>query len=88
MLAVATTFVFHATQQASINYYKGHDLFVQGDYEAAASYFARAVALDPEYKEALTELAYSLLWTGRSEESIHVFQQLLLLEPDLMKSNC
>lgn len=76
-----TTFVYHATQQADIQYFRGHDLFVRGKYGEAIPFFEKAVSRKSKPAEAMTKLAYAYLWTGRTKEALGVFENLLVLDP-------
>ncbi|MCM8761281.1 MAG: tetratricopeptide repeat protein [Candidatus Omnitrophica bacterium] len=77
-----TTFVYHSTHQAEINYYKGHRYFEKAHYTKAIPYFKKAIAIDPRRLDALRELGYSCQWTGRHSEAIEAFEKLLALRPD------
>jgi tetratricopeptide (TPR) repeat protein len=61
---------YHLTQQADINYYQGHRMFLAGKYRPAIPFFQTALEEDPGKKEAILELGYSYLWTGSPKKAI------------------
>ena len=81
-IAAATTFIYHNTQQADMNYYRGHRLFEKGEYDEAIKFYKKTLILAPSYIEALEDLAYSHQWTKRHKEAINAFQKALLLNPE------
>ena len=80
-IAVTTTFIYHNTQQADINYYRGHRLFEKGEYDKAVRYYKNAVSINPEHLEALRELGYSYQWTKKHADAIDAFLKALALKP-------
>lgn len=85
LTSVATTIVYQNTQQADINYYKGHGYFEKGEYDKAMEFCEKALAINPYHKGALKDLAYSCQWTGDFERAIEVFNQFLSIEPGSYK---
>lgn len=81
-IAAGITFLYYSTQQANINYYKGHHLFLNGEYASAIPYYEKALEIDPSKIKALREIAYSYMWTERGAESIKYFNRALALNPD------
>lgn len=79
--AIATTLIYHQTQQADINYYQGHKLFEKGAYDKATKFYEQALKIKPSYADALKDLAYCYQWTNRYEKTIEVFQKALLSSP-------
>ncbi|MCQ9206722.1 MAG: tetratricopeptide repeat protein [Omnitrophica bacterium] len=81
-IAVTTTFIYHNTQQADINYYRGHRLFEKGEYDKAIKFFKKSLLINPANQDAVTELAYSYQWTDNYEKAMSNFQRALSFEPD------
>jgi tetratricopeptide (TPR) repeat protein len=81
LLALATTLVFHWTQQARINYYSGRKFFTRGQYEQALPFFRRAYRDLPASFEIIRDLAFTLQWTGHSPDSIPLLEKALALKP-------
>jgi tetratricopeptide (TPR) repeat protein len=81
VVTVFTSFVYHISQKADINYYLGHRFFVRGEYEKAIPLFERSAEEGSRRVETYKELAYSYLWTGRSERSIILFRDLAAESP-------
>jgi len=80
--AAGVTFLYHSTQKISINYYKGHHLFLEGKYDEAIPYYEKALEMDPAKTKALREIAYSYMWTKRPEEAARYFNKALALNPE------
>jgi tetratricopeptide (TPR) repeat protein len=59
----------------------------RGDFEAAASYYRRAVSLRPEIAELQANLGLMYYQTGKDETAIAAFQKALRLKPDLFVPN-
>ena len=85
LLTFLTAFTYHLTQQADINYYQGHRLFLKGNYEQAIPFYVRAVEEGSARMETYKELAYCYLWTGNSEKSIQLFNDIAAQRPDDFK---
>ena len=81
-IAVGITFLYYSTQQANINYYKGHHLFLNGKYVSAIPYYEKALEIDPSKIKALREIAYSYMWTERPEKAVEYFNKALVLKPE------
>jgi len=56
-IAVTTTFIYHNTQQADINYYRGHKLFEKGEYDKAIKFYQKLLAEHPGLKDILYYLS-------------------------------
>lgn len=80
--AIATTLLYHQTQQADINYYQGHRYFEAGEYDKAMKFCEKALAINPSHKGALRDFAYSCQWIGDFKRAVGAFNQLLSMEPD------
>jgi tetratricopeptide (TPR) repeat protein len=84
-ITVATTFIYHRSQQSDINYFKGHRYFEKRKYNAAIKLYEVALTREPAHIDALTELAFSYQWTKRYSEAIATFQKALSIKPDSIK---
>ena len=82
LLTFLTVFIYHFSQQADINYYQGHRLFLKGNYEQAIPFYVKAVEEGSSRRETYKELAYCYLWTGKSEKSIQLFEDVSTQKPD------
>jgi len=82
VLAAGTTVAYHLTQQDDINYYKGHRLFVRGQYRQAIPFFQKAIMIDPRRLDAVTDLAYAYQWTGANAKAIECFTRILAAAPN------
>ncbi len=82
VIAAGITFLYYSTQQANINYYKGHHLFLKGEYVSAIPYYEKALEIDPSKIKALREIAYSYMWTERPEKAVEYFGRALVLKPE------
>ncbi|MBU9889241.1 MAG: tetratricopeptide repeat protein [Candidatus Omnitrophica bacterium] len=85
-VAAGTSLIYHETQKAEIYYYKGRGHFFKGDYERAIPLYERTLSFEPAHREALTELAYACLWSGKPEQAINHFQRLLALDPESLRA--
>jgi tetratricopeptide (TPR) repeat protein len=54
----------------------------QGNYEEAITYFDKALAIDPNYKEALNGKGDALVDQGNYEEAITYFDKALAIDPN------
>jgi len=81
-LTALTAGTYHLTQQAEINYYQGHRLFLKGSYEQAIPFYVKSVEEGSTQRETYRELAYCYLWTGKSEKSIQLFKDVTAESPD------
>jgi len=79
--AIATTLLYHQTQQADINYYQGHKFFEKGEYDKAMKYCEKTLAINPSHQGALMDLAYSCQWTADFKRAIEAFRQVLSIKP-------
>jgi len=82
IVAFFTTFTYHLTQRADMSYYQGHRLFLKGKYAKAESHYTKAIEEGSTRRETYEELAYCYLWTGNSERSIQLFQDIVVWDPD------
>ena len=82
LVTLSTAFTYHFTQQANINYYQGHRLFLKGKYDKAISFYVKAIEEGSSRRETYKELAYCYLWTGKSEKSIQLFKDVSTQKPD------
>jgi tetratricopeptide (TPR) repeat protein len=74
--AAATSFLYHYTQQAKINYYQAHRLFLKNNYDSAIPYYKRSLQIDRSQPEALQELAYAYLWAQKARKALPIFEKL------------
>jgi len=81
LCAIGTTVVYHRTQQADINYYKGQRHFEKGDFDKAIRFYKESLSFNPRNPLALRELGYSYQWTKRYKEAIDAFNKALSLKP-------
>lgn len=81
LITVFTSLGYHISQKADINYYRGHRFFSRGEHEKAIPFFERSIEEGSRRVETYKELAYSYLWTGRSERSIGLFRSLTAESP-------
>ena len=82
LTSVATTLIYQNTQQADINYFKGHKYFEKGYYSKAIKFYEKVLLIDPARLDALTDLARCYQWTKRYEQAIDAFQKSLLITPE------
>ncbi|MFC1479933.1 tetratricopeptide repeat protein [Candidatus Omnitrophota bacterium] len=82
LVTLSTAFTYHFTQQADINYYQGHRLFLKGKYEKAIPFYAKAIEEGSDGRDTYKELGYCYLWTGKSEKSIQLFEDVAAKKPD------
>ena len=85
LVTLSTAFTYHLTQQADINYYQGHRLFLKGKYEKAIPFYTRAIEEGSGRTKTYKELAYCYLWTGKSDKSIQLFLDIAAKNPDDLK---
>jgi len=85
VISALTTLAYHSTQQADINYFQGHRLFLKGNYVQAVPHYKAALEIDPLKISASKELAYSYLWTGRPEKAIKLFRDIVSRDPSNRK---
>ncbi|MFO8053322.1 MAG: tetratricopeptide repeat protein [Candidatus Omnitrophota bacterium] len=76
IIAALTSFFYHYTQQAEINYYQGHRFFLKGNYDLAIPYYQRSLEIEPSQPKAARELAYSYLWAKDAREALPLFKKL------------
>ena len=76
-----TTLFYQNTQQANINYHRGHRLFEKGKYDKAIKFYKRSLTINPSGLDALKEIAYSYQRTGRYEKAIEAFEEVLSRNP-------
>ena len=82
LTSVATTLFYQNTQQADINYFKGHKYFEKGYYSEAIKFYKKVLLIDPARLDALADLARCYQWTKRYEQAIDAFQKSLLITPE------
>jgi tetratricopeptide (TPR) repeat protein len=81
VLAAGTTVTYHLTQQEDISYFKGHRLFVRGQYRQAIPLFQKTLSLNPRRLDALREIACVYQWTGANKKAIEYFTKILAVTP-------
>ncbi|MCF7873335.1 MAG: tetratricopeptide repeat protein [Candidatus Omnitrophica bacterium] len=81
VVAGLTSFLYHYTQQAEINYYQGHRLFLNGNYSKAIPYYKNSLKADHRQFKAKKELAYSYFWTDNPKKSIPLFEDISKKNP-------
>ncbi|MCF7893374.1 MAG: tetratricopeptide repeat protein, partial [Candidatus Omnitrophica bacterium] len=81
IIAAATSFLYHYTQQAKINYHQGHRLFLKGNYSKAIPYYKNSLKVDPRQLKVKKELAYSYFWTDNPKKAIPLFQDISKKNP-------
>jgi Flp pilus assembly protein TadD len=72
----------NATTAAQAEHNQGFHFHLQHQMEEAEPFYQRAVALDPDFKEAWMNLGLVLLARGRPEEALSCQRQALCLDPD------
>lgn len=77
VLAFGTTAAYNYTQQSDINFYQGHRLFTHGDYRSAESFLRKSLDVSPSRTDALREIGYCYLWTGRHAQAIDSFEKVV-----------
>ncbi len=60
---------------------------VRGDFEAAAKFYRKAVAIHPEIPELKANLGLMYYQTGKDEQAIEAFRQAIQQKPDLFVPN-
>ena len=55
LIAALTTLTYHLTQQADMNYYQGHRLFLKGDFRQAIPFFQETLEIDPKKTGAMNK---------------------------------
>jgi protein O-GlcNAc transferase len=60
----------------------GFGYVLQGDYEKGEAYYDRAIALDPDYEQALMNKAALRLLAGDKEAARMLLQNVLRLNPE------
>ena len=61
---------------------RGEELLATKEYEAAAENFRKALAIHPDYPEALVNLGKALEAQGEDDEAVTDFQKAIKLAPD------
>ncbi|MFA5411276.1 MAG: tetratricopeptide repeat protein [Candidatus Omnitrophota bacterium] len=79
--ALATTVVYHRTQQADINFYRAQRLFKEGEFEKAIPFYQKSLQSDPFRREAIENLAYSYQWTKKHKEATKLFKDITAKNP-------
>ena len=64
---------------------KATPLLVQGNYRQAIQYYDKALAMDPNYKRALTEKRWCVYNLGNYTQAIKYFDKALAMDPNLKK---
>lgn len=80
-LAFATTKIYHNTQQADINYYQGHRLFVTGKIAKAIPFYKKSLSIDSNRLDSLRDLAYCYQWTNQFDRAIDCFRKIIKRNP-------
>ncbi len=68
------------------NYKAGRDLFKKNNYSSALYYFQKAVELDPNNVDYLTELAIAHYKLKNYDEAIRTYEKIISLHPDNVSS--
>lgn len=77
VLALGATAAYNHTQQSDINFYQGHRLFMHGEFRAAESFLQKSLEYSPQRTDALREIGYCYLWTGRHAKAIESFETMI-----------
>lgn len=80
--AATTSFLYHYTQQAKINYYQAHRLFLKNNYNLAIPYYQKSLEIEPSQAKAARELAYSYLWAKDTRHALALFKKLSKNNPE------
>ena len=59
----------------------------RGDFEAAAEFYRKAIAIHPEIPELKADLGLMYYQTGEDQQAIDAFSQAIHLKPDLFVPN-
>ena len=68
-------------QGAEAAYLEGRILEIEGDYQAAVASYERAVAIQPDHRDARFRLAYRVDLMGRDEDAISHYERLRQIFP-------
>lgn len=82
VVTVATTVVFHVTQQVKISFYRGKVLYDSGEYRAAVPFFSAALQHAPGDDEALRYFALSAHFSGQNRIASVLLQRVVSAHPD------
>ncbi len=61
---------------------RGHEALQQGMYDQAIEHYDRALAIDPNYTDALNGKGVALASLGRYQEAIEYFDRVLAIDPE------
>jgi len=64
------------------HYDRAVDCIAEGDHEGAVAAYREALALDPDYADALEGLSMALADLGRFDEAIAAAERVVALVPD------
>ncbi len=67
---------------ANVHFLKGYSLIELGEYEEAIAAYDQALAIKPDYHEALYNKGIALSAIGRNEDAIAAYDQALAIKPD------
>src|SRR5688500_6608248 len=67
-------------------YNKGNELFNDGKYDEAITYYDKALEIDPNYVKALSNRGSALSTLERYEEAIMSYDKALEIEPTYVKA--
>lgn len=81
VLGVVISLVYHATQQASINYYAGKRSFRSGDCRSAILFYQKALKYDANYQNAIVDIAYCYQWTRQYPLAVEAFLRAISADP-------
>lgn len=87
IISAATTFVYHRTRQADINYYRGYRLSKQGEFVPAIKFYEQALAINPSRLnvDIKTRLAEAYIWNKQFEEAKAVLSEISKISPENKK---
>jgi tetratricopeptide (TPR) repeat protein len=63
---------------------EGNAAYDQGNYTVAMQYYDKALIIDPNFVEALSNKGLALDNLGRSEEAIQYYDKALVIDPDFV----
>lgn len=72
-----------ASALANIHYARGHALLAQEATNKAVIEYRRAIALKPDFVEALVELGLALMSQNKWDEAVKVYNKAISIKPDL-----
>jgi len=72
-----------ASALASIHYSRGCSLHLQGKSKDAIMEYRRAVAIKPDFVQALVDLGFALMSQNEFDEAVEVYNKAIGVKPDL-----